>query len=136
MSTKRAAKKGQDPVTGKFTKGNKIGAHKGHRPGKKPNAMRQALDELLNSPVKGDTDNRTLVGVAMDTLYKALGAQDEFGQPNAVALQAARDILDRQFGKARQTVQVARANDQDLIHALDQAEVEEVRRIGDLKLVG
>lgn len=58
-------------------------------------------------------------GITYDTLYEAtvatimecLASRDENGNPTHVAYMAAKDLQDRLFGKARQTIQVSATTD-------------------------
>lgn len=93
---------------GQFQPGNNSGRG-GARPGagRKPAAARKALDALLNTPFENGTmAGKTLIDAAMETIADALGNTDEIGNVTGVALRAATDIVDRQFGKARQTLKL------------------------------
>jgi hypothetical protein len=92
----------------RFEKGNKL-ATGGKRPGsgRKPDVVREALDDLLNKKqtIKG-ARGKTLVQLAAHTIVEALVQRDEDGQVSMVAVRAAETVIDRAFGKPRMTVEV------------------------------
>ena len=112
-----------------FTAGNQ-GGPGGARPGsgRKPGAVKQALATLLTETpytvvVGAEGKERTvtiannLVELAVRTIGKAMTDRDEIGNVTGPGLRAAQDVVDRTYGKARQTLKL-QGERRDLAHAL------------------
>lgn len=113
---------GNNGKDGRFTDGNDAAAGntggKRGRSGRKSNAVKQALNDLLTEPMNTDPNGRSLVTKARDVINKALDSKNE-----QVALDAAKNVWDRHFGKPKQAMDVIVAsNDEELIEDLDNDE--------------
>lgn len=120
---RRSFQRNQDPKNGQFLPGNK--AAEGVRDqtkGRKPKFVKQALYDLLFLPP--DEKSISLVEKARQTLVDALDAKGDDGKPSAAAVAAARDIWDRAFGRARQTMDLRVSNTEQLIEDLTPEDVD------------
>lgn len=101
-----------------FEPGNK-GGPGGQRPGagRKPAPVKQALATLLTETpytVEVVQDGKkvthelapNLVTLAVRTIGKAMTDRDEMGNVTGPAIRAAQDVVDRTYGKARQTLKL------------------------------
>lgn len=98
-----------------FEKGNKTG-YGGRRAGagRKPDIVKQTMAEVLSTPLKG-AKGRTLVQVAWDTMLTAMQDRDEDGCVTAPGVRAAEHVLNRQFGKPLQRLEMGGMTTEDLI---------------------
>lgn len=94
------------PSKGDFKPGHKKAAGVA-RPlaGTKTNAVKQMMNEILYSPMKG-ASRRSLVELATATLLQAMLDRDEHGNVTPAGERAAVDIWNRAFGKPKQTIDV------------------------------
>ena len=74
--------------------------------GQIPTTVKQALRDILDTPMKSDPQHRSRIIKAWDLLTHAMDAKDDRGQPNSVAVQAAEGLLDRYYGKAKMRMEV------------------------------
>ncbi len=90
--------------TGQYEKGS---GHGGHREGagRKPDATKKALETVLHEPLGGKAGGRNLVELAQETILDALMDRSN-GRVTKAAVQAAINVMDRKYGRPKQTHQV------------------------------
>lgn len=124
---KRAKSKGKSEIRaddGSYAPGTS-GGNGGYRPGagRKPNIVKKVLEEVLNAPLES---GKTLVEEARATLVDAVRdrVKDRKGNVHVPksAVAAAINILDRQFGRAKVSVEIDTSNGGLLKHVADLAD--------------
>lgn len=134
--TGKFARKRERTDKGRFVKGNTEaagGENKKGRNGRPPKFAKQALyDFLFNPAAPEDPDSASLVETARQTILDAMRDRDEDGNVTPAAITAARDVWDRAFGRARQSVDLRVSNTEKLLGDLDNAEQAIDEEIGGL----
>jgi len=120
MATERRSEK-RGPK-GQFAKGNQAAENFG-RPS---NKTKRALHDLLDAARDPDKPtSKSRVELAWGNIDAALGERDDAGRMTKAAMDATKDVLDRRYGKAKQTTEV-QVSGQAAIQAAESALAERV----------